>query len=389
MSPPPVLAPLLLQAKRAMWLPGRSQSRNPELPSHGTVTPSHIKRAVRGNGLPTLRTSGPGEGSQGELSSFLLGPEGAVPCVYARDCSGASCRAYRDHGHQEVLDMTVELTPIMDPDMAVVGDFLHANLNTRVPASAWMSALSVPWKVNAPNHGFMLLEEQRVVGAYLAFYSERVIAGQLERFCNLGAWCVLPDFRFHSVRLLKALLGQDGYHFTDLSPSGSVVPLNIRFRFRSLDTSTALVPNLPWPILHRRTRISADPKVIETTLAGAELELYRDHAGAAAVHHLILVRGGDSCYVMFRKVRRKDLPLFAAILYVGNPELFRRALCPLTRHLLAHYRVLATLAELRIVKYRPRPAVMLRSPRPKMYRSVTLEPTQIDDLYSELVCVPW
>ena len=30
------------------------------------------------------------------------------------------------------------------------------------------------------------------------------------------------EHRFHSLRLLKALLAQDGYHFTDLSPSGNV-----------------------------------------------------------------------------------------------------------------------------------------------------------------------
>ena len=82
--------------------------------------------------------------------------------------------------------------------------------------------VAVPWKADAPNHGFMLRDGQRVVGVYLAFYSERVIAGRVERFCNLGAWCVLPEFRFHSVRLLKALLAQDGYHFTDLSPSEKV-----------------------------------------------------------------------------------------------------------------------------------------------------------------------
>ena len=200
---------------------------------------------------------------------------------------------------------------------------------------------------------------------------------------------MLPDFRFHSVRLLMALLAQDGYHFTDLSPSGNVVSLNARLGFRSLDTSTALVPNLPWPSLIRRTRITADRDVIESTLAGAELELYRDHAQAAAVRHLVLIRGSDCCYVMFRKVRRRNLPLFAAILYVGNPELLRRALLPLSRHLLIHQRVLATLAELRIVGSRPHLSLMLPSPRPKMYRSASLGPRQIDDLYSELVCVSW
>lgn len=286
--------------------------------------------------------------------------------------------------------MTIQVSPITDQDVAGVADFLHANLNARVLPSAWARAMSVPWKVEVPNHGFMLRDGQQVVGAYLAFYSERVIAGQVERFCNLGAWCVLPGCRFHSVRLLNALLAQDGYHFTDLSPSGNVPALDARLGFRSLDTSTALVPNLPWPILVGRTRISADPDVIESTLTGTQLELYRDHAQAVAVGHLVLIRGSESCYVMFRRARwRKDLPLLAVILHVSNPELFRRAILPLTRHLLIHHGVLATLAELRIVGTRPRASFMLPSPPPKMYRSANLEPSQIDDLYSEMVCGRW
>jgi hypothetical protein len=285
--------------------------------------------------------------------------------------------------------MPVELAPITGLNVTAAADFLHANLNSRVSPSVWTHAMAVPWKVEAPNCGFMLRDGDRVVGVHLAFYSERVLAGQAERFCNLGAWCVLPEFRLHSLRLLRALLAQDGYHFTDLSPSGTVVPINTRLAFQSLDTSTALVPNLPWPTLGRRTRISADPDVIESVLTGADAELYRDHAHAAAARHLVLIRGNDSCYVMFRNVSRKNLPVFAAILYVSNPGLFQRAILPLARHLLIHHHVLATLAELRIVGYRPRPSLMLPSPRPKMYRSPRLEPEQIDDLYSELVCVPW
>jgi hypothetical protein len=62
---------------------------------------------------------------------------------------------------------------------------------------------------------------------------------------------------------------------------------------------------------------------------------------------------------------------------------------PLARHLLIHHRALATLVEERIVGYRPRPSLLLRSPRRKMFRSASLAPTQIDYLYSELVCVSW
>ena len=115
----------------------------------------------------------------------------------------------------------VELRPITAADTAAVGRFLHEHLNSRVPAEAWARATRVPWSVESPNAGFMLLDGDAVVGAHLAYYSEREIGGRSERFCDLGAFCVLPDHRFHSLRLLKALLAQDGYHFTDLSPSGT------------------------------------------------------------------------------------------------------------------------------------------------------------------------
>ena len=282
--------------------------------------------------------------------------------------------------------MIVKLAPITDADTAAVADFLHANFDERVPWAR--SYMALPWKVDAPNHGFMLRDGQRVVGAYLAFYSERLMAGRVERFCNLGAWCVLPEYRFHSVRLLKALLAQDGYHFTDLSPNKTVESVNARFKFRHLDTSAVFVPHLPWLTLPGRTKISADPDVIADALAGPDLELYRDHAQAPAAHHLMLIRGSESCYVMYRAVRHRNVPVLAVILYVSNPGLFRRAVIPLTRYLLVRRRLLATLAELRTVRYQPCLSFKLNS-WPKMYRSATLEPGQIDDLYSELVCIPW
>lgn len=281
--------------------------------------------------------------------------------------------------------MAVKVVPIMDTDVAAAAEFLRANLDERVPWARVCSA--VPWKVDAPNHGFMLHDEQRVVGVHLAFYSERLIAGKTERFCNLGAWCVQPGFRFHSIRLLKELLAQDDYHFTGLSPGEKVLPIHRRFQFRCLDTSAALIPHLPWPGVPGRTRISVAPDVIERRLAGPELELYRDHAQALAARHVVLTRGKDSCYVMYREMRYKGVPVIAVILYVSDPGLFRRAMVPLTRYLLVRRRLLATLAERRVIGGLPRLSLRLNS-WPKTYRSSSLEAGQIDYLYSELLCVP-
>ena len=263
-------------------------------------------------------------------------------------------------------------------------DFLHTNYDNRL---AWAGYTSVPWKVDAPNHGFMLRDGQRVLGVYLAFYSERLIAGRVERFCNLGAWYVLPEYRSHSVRLLMALVAQDGYHFTDLSPNKKAEAVNVRLKFRYLETSAVFVPHLPWPTPPSRTRISADADVIAGTLAEPDLKLYRDHTQAPAAHHLVLIRGSECCYVMYREMRHRNVPLLAVILYVSNPGLLRRAMIPLTRYLLVRRRLLATLAELRIIGYQPSLSFKLNT-WPKMYRSATLKPGQIDDLYSALVCDP-
>jgi hypothetical protein len=286
--------------------------------------------------------------------------------------------------------MGVRVTPITDADVPAVAEFLHAELNSRVPADAWARALRVPWRVEEPNHGFLLRDDAgAVLGAYLAFYSERTIDGRVERFCNLGAWCVRPEHRFHSVKLLKALLAQEGYHFTDLSPSGNVVPINSRLKFEFLDTATVLMPNLPWPTPPGKYRITSEPAEIERTLTGDELTLYRDHVRAAAARHLVLRSGDEWCYVVFRRDRRKNLPLFASILHVSNPDLFRRMARPLARHLLLHYGIPASLVELRVAGHRPGPSVVLRSPRRKMFKSPRLAADQIDYLYSELVCVAW
>ena len=248
----------------------------------------------------------------------------------------------------------------------------------------------MPWDVDAPNAGFMLLDGDTVVGAHLAFYSERTIDGRRERFCNLGAWCVLPEHRFHGLRLLKALLAQDGYHFTDLSPSGNVVPLNERLGFRCSTPRTALVPEPAVAVAAGPRRISADPAVIERTLTGRELELYRDHRGTTRPATSCSIRGErvvlrrlpqgpaqEPPAVRLDPAREPPRPVPAAGAAARPPPAAapRRARRSLTSS--------ASSSTARAGRSR------LRSPRRKMFRSPRLEPAQIDYLYSELVCVSW
>lgn len=279
------------------------------------------------------------------------------------------------------------LRPILAEDLDAVGGFLHQHLNKRLSPTLWKKSIVPPWPHCAPNHGFQLTVGDEVVGVQLAFYASRWIDGIERRFCNLAAWCVLEEYRGDGLRLLRAVLAQPGYEFTDLSPSGNVVALNERLRFRHLDAATVLVPALPWR--RQGVSVSSDPSLIAKTLGGHDAELYRDHADAMAVIHVLLTDGEDSTYVAVRRERRKGLAIFGSFLYAGNPGLLHRAFRPLASHLLLHHGIAALLADTHIVDSAPRLSVPLSHARPKMLRSDLGDDAQIDYLYSELACVAW
>lgn len=279
----------------------------------------------------------------------------------------------------------VTVEPIMIGDLAEVGDFLHDHLNARVSARDWATAPQVPWRVDQPNYGFRLLADTTLVGVMLAFYSDRRIDGRTERICNLAAWCVLPEHRTHSFRMLRAALSQPGYSFTDLSPSGAVVPLDERLGFEHLDAGAQLVPCLPLPTWG--TTVVDDRATVEALLDGDALQIYLDHSGVAAAHHVLLRRGGRDCYVIYRRDRRRNLRVFVSVLYVSDPQLFRRSLRAFGSHVLRRRHGLVVLLEERVV------GRVVFAPeiggRPKMFKSATIDATDIDNLYSELMCVAW
>ncbi|RZT18508.1 hypothetical protein EV589_2768 [Mycobacterium sp. BK558] len=284
----------------------------------------------------------------------------------------------------------LEVKPITDADAQSVAEFLRAEfLNLGVtrtrPVTDWLHAMNPPWAAEQPNHGYMLRYNGRVVGAHLALYSERVIDGRVQRICNLGAWCVAEPHRAAGMRLLRSLLRQKGYTFTDLTPNPDVVRLNTRLGFTALDTTTVLVPNLPWPSRSRGVRVIDTPGKIDALLSGRDQEIYRDHRATAA-RHLVLSEGQQNCYVMYRRDRYKRRSVLATVLYVGDTDLFRRWSPDFYRYLLVRQRVLATLIEPRVVGYRPNRSISVPG-RTKMYFSDNIESAQIDYLYSELTCL--
>jgi hypothetical protein len=278
----------------------------------------------------------------------------------------------------------VEVVPITDTDIEDVARFLCLTMNSALSERDWCRAMATPWDVDQPNRGFLLRDDGRVVGVYLALYSQRVIDGTPRHICNLGTWCVAEEHRAMGLRLLRSLLRQRGYTFTDLSPIPNVVALNTRLGFAHLDTRTALIVNLPRRAGTGDVRIIDVPGEIDDVLRGSDRTVYRDHVASTA-QHVVLARRNESCHVMFRQHRYKRLPV-VSVIHVGNRDLFRECAPHFYSYLLLRRRIPASLVETRLVGNHHRPALTVSGPA-RMYLSDDLEPAQIDYLYSELTCL--
>lgn len=285
--------------------------------------------------------------------------------------------------------VATRVSPITSADVPAVASFLTRNLNRRIPPAHWQRALAVPWHSRQPNHGFLLTGDRAVVGVCLAYYSTQQVRGRPEQFCNVGAWCVLEGYRQLGTRLFTRVLSQEGYHFTDFSPSGNVVELNRRLKFEDLDTTTELVASAPRPPRRGAARVTGESDALLGTLAADDLALYRDHRRAAAAKHLLVSTPREHCYVVFRRDTRRRVRAFASILHVSNPELFRAAAAQVGAHLLTHYGIPATLVERHVAGGPVRGGRTLQRHRPKMFRSPTLAADQVSYLYSELACLAW
>jgi hypothetical protein len=290
-----------------------------------------------------------------------------------------------------MADSGVTTRPIESEDAPAIAAFLHRELNAAVSAEAWLALLRPPWGDLGPNHGFQLVtDDGTIAGVYVAVYSRREIDGAVAELCNLAAFCVLEAYRPHSFRLIRALLAQPGFVFTDLSPSGNVIAMNERLRFTRLDSSTRLVINLPRP-RGRGLTITADPDDLARVLTGYDARAYQDHRNAPAVEHLLVQRGDRYGYLMFRRHRRKGLRLFAGPLFVGGDRSVIEKAWPSIRSHWLRRGVPFTLAERRVLGFDHGLGLgtELAHPRVKMFRGSGIRADQIDDLYSELTLVAW
>jgi hypothetical protein len=274
-----------------------------------------------------------------------------------------------------------ELRPVISNDIEAVCEFLDANMQRGVTKEQYRAIFTYPWMREKPGMGYLLEQEGQLVGFLGAIYSERMIRGKRELFCNLTNWCVLPKFRNESLKLLFAVHGQKAQTILNLSPSNEVQTMLNAMRYRPLDTFKLF----SFPLLHSWTLAGGGKLIwqqsdIQAHLNPAERKLVEDHSGTGC-RFLLILKSGKTCLVVSKK-RRKKRFAFTEILHVSAPELLRKNFERVKLGLIFRDRTLALAIDDRLLKSR----LPLMAPyrRASFLKSANAVPEDVDNLYSEI-----
>lgn len=281
-------------------------------------------------------------------------------------------------------DARLKIEPTTDDDLEGACAFLHANLDDSLSMAAWRQVFATSWTDHKPNNGFMLRAGGAIVGTIGAIYSDQIVRGQTERFCNVTSWCVQPEHRGHSIRLLRQLIDQPGYHYTAFTPSPHAANLFRAMKFRPIDNKLVAVPNLLLPGRACGLEITADSEQIAHRLDADAAKCWRDHIDFPVLQHLALGRDGAYCHVVYTERHKYGLR-YSRVLYVSDRALFARCLDGLRGYLFWRGGSLATAMPWRWLAARPVLGRTADSPRIWLFRSPTLDQDDICALYSELL----
>ena len=278
-----------------------------------------------------------------------------------------------------------KVSPIQAEHLPEVGEFLHQNLNQRFTAQRWIESLTHPWAAAPPNCGTQLRDGERLVGVFCAIYSDQLIDGKVERFCNPHSWCVLESHRRHSIGLILRIIRQSGYHFTMFTPNPKVTEVFRGLKFKDLDDRLLVYPNLPsWQALRSGAFAVSRPDEIAARLNGTALAEYEAHRSIPWLRFAAFGRGDDACLAIYKPVRLKRLPI-AWVMHVSSAASFERHGGLLRQHLLTQSFV-GMRIEQRWLESGGRPwALVIQRRQPKLFLSKTLADAQIRDVYSELM----
>ncbi len=240
------------------------------------------------------------------------------------------------------------------------------------------------WNSSEDHFGYLLEENDQVVGFLGTLFSTRIINGRTEKFCNMTTWIVQESYRTEGLSLLFQVLNKHKDMTITNFTGARVVSILETFGFRRLDErSKILLPSLHFSTLRCSCRILLTPDEIETHLDDSNQRIFQDHRPFKYPHVLVYAKD-DFTYLIVKKVKRKRLPL-AELHYLGNKGFFLHHIPHFLPALCLRLGVVGLIiGEHFLGNQMIYWGFSIPQRQPRLFRSVTMSGEEMDTIYSEL-----
>jgi hypothetical protein len=265
---------------------------------------------------------------------------------------------------------------------------LLREMDPTLDESSWQRLFNPRWERAESHCGYGLFDGEELVGFIGLIFSQRMIDLKTEHFCNITTWIVQPPYRGYSLSLMRSVMKLKDYTLTDFSSYQEVIQLSKRLGFQALDLRVELLFT-PRGLLafFSRSKIHffQDPAEIKTRLQGEDLRLFTDHQIYPNCRHLLVCHDRQYCYIIFTIVP-SWLGSYCYLHFMSNISFFAEYSLAIRAQLAKVSQTSLILVDSRLVSQVNLPFTYeLPLNCTKLYRSSTLKPEQIDNLYSELI----
>ncbi|NRD20811.1 hypothetical protein HNV08_12210 [Winogradskyella eckloniae] len=216
---------------------------------------------------------------------------------------------------------------------------LLARLNsTSFSKSDWQKIVSVNFNAEHTHYGYVLEVENKILGFIGTIFTERIINGEMHRFCNFHSWIVDPSVKTGGMALLLKVLKLKDHVVTNFTASEVPYKIFKSLKFREIEYKNYKL--LPLQSHKSRSKIkiyNINDQNAGQLLGQEELKLYNDHKIFENTQFLYLKQDDLYSFVIckkrsyvpnvFNKISilksaLKDILALSEIHYISHPEVF-------------------------------------------------------------------
>jgi hypothetical protein len=241
--------------------------------------------------------------------------------------------------------------------------------------------------------GYVLLDNETVVGFLGLIFSKRKFHNHEINFCNIGNWIVSKEYRNKSINLLFPVLKLEDYVLTNFTASPTVCKIFKTLKFKELGNDFYIIPPIPslgsFLFFKKEVNIIYADQV-KKHLSKDELRIFNDHSNPDFnCKHILFKDEGGTCYIIAKTAYRNRLP-FLHIHYISHANNFSRHIGWFKMLAPFKFNVVSIIIDKRFLSgEKLRHIVPYKLQSPRFYKSniknYSLDLNVIDHLYSEFV----